>query len=280
MTNTPLIVNRQELEFSQALGLKLQELTREFLTLFQLSHAFVGKDYFDGQFFNISSDLPWKKITAECDYHKDFTKKYLSNIKVTSEKSLLFMWERDSGNPTPVLDHIYSHSGATSGFNILIPKGDHFENYGFASTKPLAEVYNNLPSREAIEMFCLYLQDELLHSPSLNRPAFGYTGQHINPIQGDDGQIPIPKAFSFTCNQRGVRITRQELLCLGLLARGYDLKDIARLLSISPRTVEFHLNQIKLKCDMPSKSQLLTSFNRSLLGRMDPFRLMKMGKRS
>lgn len=269
--------NQRELEFSRSLGLNLKELTQEFLNNFQLSHAFLGKDYFDGHFFNISTDIPWKIITVDCDYHKDFSKKYLQNIKTKKRQSLFFMWERDSANPVPVLDHIYSHSGAISGFNILIPFEDHFENYGFASTKPVAEIYNNLPSLSELEMFCLYLQEMIISSSSFSQFALGFTGQKITPLQESPGntRLPIPRKFTLTCDMHTAKLTHPEVLCLGFLANGYSQKDCARFLGISPRTVEYHLSQVKIKFNNLHKEKLITMFNTSCLGKMDLFTLLQ-----
>lgn len=277
MTESLFRINQQELLFSQELGHKLHELAHSFMESFQLSHVFFGKDYFDGRFFNISTDVSWKKITVEQEYHKDFTKKYMNNIKLTSIKPLFFLWERDSAQTIPVLDHIHAHSGATSGFNLLIPHNDHFENFGFASTKPLADTYNALPDQNVLELFCLYLQQELMKLPEFQRPVYGVTGQNITPIhkESDHTSIPLPTSFPFACNRIEGSLTRQEFLCLGLLSKGYGQKEIAHFLDISPRTVESYLTQIKIKFDTTSKSKLVTSFNGAVFGSIDLFKLIQ-----
>jgi DNA-binding CsgD family transcriptional regulator len=51
--------------------------------------------------------------------------------------------------------------------------------------------------------------------------------------------------------------TRQELKCANYLAQGQSTKEIARILSISPRTVESHLKNIKNKGNIYSNKDII-----------------------
>lgn len=55
----------------------------------------------------------------------------------------------------------------------------------------------------------------------------------------------------------GVHLSQQQLKCLRLLVRGKTAKMIAQELGISPRTVESYCEQIKLKFNVSSKSELI-----------------------
>ncbi|MCC5792638.1 MAG: helix-turn-helix domain-containing protein [Legionellaceae bacterium] len=54
-----------------------------------------------------------------------------------------------------------------------------------------------------------------------------------------------------------VILTTRENECLELTIKGFTAKEIAKKLSISPRTVEEYLNQVKLKMRVSSKQQLI-----------------------
>lgn len=54
-----------------------------------------------------------------------------------------------------------------------------------------------------------------------------------------------------------VALTHKEIDCLALLRKGYPNKVIAKLLGNSPRTIEFHLTNIKNKFGVSYKSELL-----------------------
>lgn len=53
-------------------------------------------------------------------------------------------------------------------------------------------------------------------------------------------------------------LTKKELICLFYLLRGASNKDISRLLNLSLRTVETHLEHIKYKLNCYSKSELIS----------------------
>ncbi len=52
-------------------------------------------------------------------------------------------------------------------------------------------------------------------------------------------------------------LSNRQQECLFLLVRGKTIKEIGRILKISPRTVEDHMNAIKSKMDCYTKSQLI-----------------------
>lgn len=60
-------------------------------------------------------------------------------------------------------------------------------------------------------------------------------------------------------------LTRRELQCLFYLAKGYSAKKIAKKFNISPRTVETHVNNLKDKFSVSSKSDLIAAcFERNI----------------
>lgn len=55
----------------------------------------------------------------------------------------------------------------------------------------------------------------------------------------------------------GVSLTARENECLELTVKGFTAKEIAKKLSISARTVEEYLNQVKLKLGVSSKQRMI-----------------------
>ncbi|MFN7096694.1 MAG: helix-turn-helix transcriptional regulator [Gammaproteobacteria bacterium] len=54
-----------------------------------------------------------------------------------------------------------------------------------------------------------------------------------------------------------INLTRREAECLYYTLRGKTAKSIALILNISPKTVEFHIEQLKNKFEVMNKSQLM-----------------------
>lgn len=68
------------------------------------------------------------------------------------------------------------------------------------------------------------------------------------------------KAYSLTIGLRDVLLTKREMESIYCLSRGMTIKEAARLLGISPRTVEYYLNLAKDKAQVKETSDLLQAF--------------------
>ncbi|MBN2261064.1 MAG: response regulator transcription factor [Clostridiales bacterium] len=62
-----------------------------------------------------------------------------------------------------------------------------------------------------------------------------------------------------------IHLTSREFECLKLLARGHSFKTAASAMNISPKTIEFHLNNVKHKLRVYSKAKLIELFYQSEL---------------
>lgn len=58
-----------------------------------------------------------------------------------------------------------------------------------------------------------------------------------------------------------VALTPREWACLSHISQGKTAKEVGQILSISPRTVETHLNNIKVKTNSPYKGSLIQLFH-------------------
>ncbi|MCH9770173.1 MAG: helix-turn-helix transcriptional regulator [Gammaproteobacteria bacterium] len=71
------------------------------------------------------------------------------------------------------------------------------------------------------------------------------------------GTDTSPKAYEISHYPNHLKLTKRESECLFLLIRGKTTKEIARFLSISHRTVECYLEQIKSKLDVSTRFELI-----------------------
>lgn len=67
------------------------------------------------------------------------------------------------------------------------------------------------------------------------------------------------KSTSYTLNSEytPIPLTEKQENCLFLLVRGKTVKEIAKILQLSPRTVECHIEAIKIKLDCQYKSEIV-----------------------
>lgn len=276
--NSSSITKLNQLELEQARGLKahLSDLSHEFLNAFDLTHIWVSRYYFDGRYVDITNDLSWKEKMLCHRFYNSFITNFVEPLCVQRSNSLFLTWQADLTSNIHLLRAALGH-GILSGFNILKVNSDHIENYAFGSDKTILQVGSGLPSREELEMFCLYLKENILQTMHLKTPVLGNMKQHFSlltsQLKSRKYSVPIPSSFSFHCNNKEGNLTQQQITCLGLLARGYGCKEIARIIELSPRTVESYISNIKRKYDNPSTAKLITTFNDSSLASVNPFML-------
>lgn len=272
------LINQLELE--QARGLKDQVAghAQDFLTAFGLTYVGVSKFYFNGRYLSLASDISWKEKMVHHGFYNDFID-HIEPLRIHNSKPLFSMWQAESSSSDFILNEAFGH-GFKSGFHMTTVCSDSIELYNFGSDKGIPEVCGILSNREELDMFCLYLKENTLQAKNLQNPVLGDIGRCFSLVSGTEKNTgysvtPIPKSFSFDCNNRSGKLYRQQILCLGLLARGYGYKDIGKLVHLSPRTVQFYINNIKRQYNDPSTSYLITTFNKSPLAAVDPFMLLR-----
>jgi DNA-binding CsgD family transcriptional regulator len=70
------------------------------------------------------------------------------------------------------------------------------------------------------------------------------------------------RRFLIRNNPNSAGLSRREIDCLYYLTKGMTIKEIARNISLSPRTVEHYLESAKLKLNCRTRAELI---NKSLL---------------
>lgn len=269
--------NHHELEQSRGLTSHINQLADDFLKAFDLSHIWVSKDYFDGRYYHLTNDHIWKEDQVSNNHYADFANKFYTRLNGNDHKPQFFLWQSSPSPDDQLMDKAYRYN-LCSGFNLIIMQEDHLENYGFGSAKNLTEIAHRLPTIKDMELFCLYLRENIHKTKLLHNPIMGNIGQSFSPTYAINktSTISIPHLFSFQCKGHEAKLTRREFVCLGLLSRGYAIKDSARVMNLSPRTVEFHLKQVREKLNHPPKIDLINTFNDSPLANIDPLVLLDL----
>ena len=57
-----------------------------------------------------------------------------------------------------------------------------------------------------------------------------------------------------------VKLSKQQYRCLYFLSHGMTYKEIAREMTLSPRTVEYYMEAIRKKTNLKTKSKLVSFF--------------------
>jgi DNA-binding CsgD family transcriptional regulator len=78
----------------------------------------------------------------------------------------------------------------------------------------------------------------------------------------------VCKRYPLVINGKEYYLTARELKCLSLLAHGKQMKQVASIMQISPRTVETFYNNIKSRLGIFSREQMIDLYFRYNLGEM------------
>ncbi len=172
--------------------------------------------------------------------------------------------------------------GARNYFNLdliengiyLIKKEEHycelFEFGAAACKKSLINFYlNNI---DILKHFILYFKDKakrLIKKLEQNRFQPTYLTGHLTATNNNFRLInanffEATKLSGLSINQGSINthLTKREYECLTFLVGGCSAKEIAKALHISPRSVEYHLENIKRKLNCHTKSALISKILR------------------
>ncbi len=125
------------------------------------------------------------------------------------------------------------------------------------STKSIFTYYMNIMS--SLEKFIKHFETKVeeLYSANSESSTIIVPNYH-NKILTEEGQNgPMLFETRLIDSDHNMLLTSREKECLSLIAQGYTMKNAARKLQISPRTVEQHLRNIKEKYGLNTKNQLV-----------------------
>ena len=140
------------------------------------------------------------------------------------------------------------------GIYLIIPNEGFYELFGFATGKKNYSILNQYFSNlDHLFNFAAYFKE---------RAAQLMSKSEKKKIICDIQEVQIGNEFDITLltkNQinSGIKLSRRQLECAEQLLLGKTTPQIANMLQLSPRTVEFYINHLKVKFGCQNKSELL-----------------------
>lgn len=205
---------------------------------------------------------------------------YNADIHMAKNKKLgnYIVWDAlELGGMTKKMDSAASHFGIRHAFTIIEKNrtGDHF--YHFAnnsSSKEINQVY--LANIDLLKMFIDYFNENISQSAALHSAydlKFEIDPQSGNYITKNDlellttamkNRVNFIQEISANANNilQYEPLSRRELDCMKYVVNGKTAREVAAILGLSKRTVEFYISNIKSKLHVTSKSQLIETFTR------------------
>ncbi|MDQ2994261.1 MAG: helix-turn-helix transcriptional regulator [Pseudomonadota bacterium] len=187
---------------------------------------------------NLSHDMP---LVFTADYLRD---RYENNIAFASDDNIyhrLYFVERRS-------DHYMATGFGTRDSSKAI------QNF-YLNATPFLENFIRYFEHHAEEMISSHVQTKRIMLPDYFDPKIMQSINLEPAFSMLDLNFPIEIPSSNPVH--AFNITKREEDCLLLIAQGYTMKNAARKLDISPRTVEMHLRNLKEKHGVYTRNELV-----------------------
>jgi DNA-binding CsgD family transcriptional regulator len=232
---------------------KIEEITKPFLEQNGFNYFQYLRCYNDGSYSMLANDIKILKLFANLSNKIPLI--YSSFEEENQTKfSYWFLWEESL--PKQPVELVKKEVGLHNGLTFVRRAKKHYDMIAVALPKHI----NNqgtfyLNKKHLIEEFIIGFdanQKSLIESINKNPiqlPIFN-RDQNFDRIPLTNGGIELQ------VGNKKAQLSCQELKVLHLYIKGISYKQIAKILSISERTVETYLLRMKLKCNFNTISEL------------------------
>jgi DNA-binding CsgD family transcriptional regulator len=269
LSKSAIQYNQQNLE-------KINSICAPLKDYFGINYFGYWRVFNDGRYILVSNNRCFQEVIACYDFC--FRSEYFSEMTQYLYKKELYkkMW------PNNVKDgaiKILQENGLYNGFNIIREKEETIETYFFATDKArplIKEFYLN--NSAVLEEFISYFHKmgyDLCDPSDVRKqgisPYLRKTYPYIeNIFEGVNLWEKKKLEFNLLINsklQEEIKeVTRRNYLsprefqCLTHISTGKTAKEIALILNISPRTVETHVDKIRLKTTCNTQKEIIQWF--------------------
>lgn len=249
------------LDFNKTMAKEVEKVAKPLFMSFNLTNFGYVKIYNNGEMLRLSTDENWTKKYFENLFYNDINFYDLQNIHENDSQVHVIYKEPK----TKHFKALYENNI----WNIFI-KYERFKDFCnvwfFAADKEnesILDFYIN--HQNVLKHFMLYFRDnfsELIKNP----PAHSLIKTHV-PLshQTEKEERRLYDFFSKTEIKKyylaeDFYFSKKETECLFHLSCGKTLKEIAHVTHLSPKTIEFYINNMKRKTGCTFRSQLINLF--------------------
>lgn len=216
----------------------------------------------DASFIDLSTNIAWTELFFKRFYQLEYLPYAdLLTENLIKEKNMRFhLWSVDAENPFWQEAKTYFNLG--NGIIIEIPAKDYKEQFYFIAHKDNAKINDfYLNDMVLLQKFIFYFKDKARKLiQSTEEKKFIFPKEYIEQANACNPSIleSINKEFIFSITPeryhlfnagQDIILSDREVTCMKYVVQGWNAQEIGKILKISPRTVEAHINHLKLKLD-------------------------------
>ena len=220
----------------------------------------------DNKLFCLINNEKWREVVFSKQYWTSHT--FPSLIQNLNDRGhFVNVWPDSPTSSDPIYNLLFELN-IWNGIVLYHKTDNYLETFCFVGDKKSNETKNFFVNNmQILEQFSHYFRftsqrlfeditDNMLIDVNLSlNQNNNITIKQNDAISNFYDQTDIKK-YVIRLNGDTIFLTKREKECLGLMSKNQTTKEAARNLGISPRTVEYYLNQIKLKTGCICTSQL------------------------
>jgi len=225
--------------------------------------------YKTGNRFYLSNNQNWFEYFLKNNFQDDYD---YNNILWSASKRKYTLWV--ALNDNKVLSGYFKNNMWNGLIYSFRHNDDYIDLFSFSTTiknKHVNNLYIN--NTDIINKAIMFFKNEIYKKLPIGDDKF-LLKTHSHRDLSDDitpsisskmidnfyNQTKVGRYY-FNVGELDFYLTRMEFMCLTLMSHGNSVKNIANKCSISPRTVETHINSIKIKTGTTNRSGLISILN-------------------
>ncbi len=252
-------INIPAFQFNMEIASRVDEVSQPLSRYFGITHFGFIRIFKDGRMLRMANNPKWTSTYFEKAYYNDLDLYSMRDVP-ENDSRLLILTGEPQGEHCSLLCKEFNIWNALA----IYEKFAEYSDFWFFSSSPNnTQVINfYLNQVPILKKFAAYFKDK-----------FSQELKNVNPNKLITSTVRIEKSsldekqkvqtFFSDLNINSYKIddnfslSKKEFECLFYLVQGRTMKEIARFMNVSFRTVEFHLNNVKKKLHCNKKSQLI-----------------------
>jgi DNA-binding CsgD family transcriptional regulator len=250
MSNNYFQDNVNALDLSRSLVPVMKKIAEPLFINTEITNFSYLKFCSDGSVINLTTDIRWidYRFSENIKYRILFEKQLEEGVV---EKPYMYLWPNVIDNK--LLGALHAN-GIWNGCNIYIPKNNQIEVFSFSSSVNNTNIQNfYINNFNFLNKFIIYFMNNmnLLHEAEEKKNRIITDIQFPCLLANETKNKCIDQKKIFDLKKVNITselsLSKKEIECCYYLSKGLSIKGIAHKMGLSPRTIETHVNHIKLK---------------------------------
>lgn len=255
--------NRHSIEYNNNIHYKFSDICKPLFDNFPITHFFYIKILDNNTSLYLCNEKKWVEFYIENKFQNDSL--HMQTYAPENLNHALWAGFRKDNVYSAVYDF-----NIRNGFNIYEREKNSAITYAFGSSLLHEEMLNfyinNLSTLKEFTKYFKHKASDIIDTSDPRKLIISNRETSKSYLTENEKSVfpfknNIQKFSFFEGKAFNINLSNRETSCLYELTTGKTIKEIAKHLNISPRTVESHLNHVKQKSGYSTKSDLVKMFN-------------------